>query len=504
MSNDLSSLPELPEGWVWTRLGEVGDILAGYGFPKRLQGNTTGDLPFFKVADISSASLRGDIFLRCAMNYISNKVCNEIRATPLREGTVVFAKIGEAIKLNRRAILAQDSLVDNNVAGFLPSGGIKNLFAFYFLLTLKLEGHSRATTVPSVRKTDLEYIHFPLSPFPEQHRIVAKIEELFTRLDSGVEALKKIKTQLKRYRQAVLKYAFEGRLTEEWRQAHKHELEPASVLLERISQERQKTAKVKYKELPPLDNSDLPELPDGWAWARIGDISGAIQYGYTASSTSELAGPKMLRITDIQNSFVDWDAVPYCRIATEEKAKYLLKDGDLVFARTGATVGKSFLIKDTIPEAVFASYLIRIALSRHINKTFIYSFFQSYDYWIQIYEGQLGIGQPNVNSQTLSRIFVPLSPTLEQHRIVEEIERRFSIADQIEKTVGHSLKQAERLRQSILKRAFEGKLVPQDPNDEPAEKLLERIKEERAKRLAEDHSRKKNRTRVTTKQTRLV
>ena len=156
MNVKITNLPQLPKDWSWTRVGEIGDILAGYGFPKKLQGKTTGDLPFFKVADISNAFLRGDILLRCAMNYISAQVCKEIHATPLREGTIVFAKIGEAIKLNRRVILAQDSLVDNNVAGIHFSAGINNLFAFYVLLTLKLEEYSRATTVPSVRKSDLE------------------------------------------------------------------------------------------------------------------------------------------------------------------------------------------------------------------------------------------------------------------------------------------------------------------------------------------------------------
>jgi type I restriction enzyme S subunit len=230
---DTSALPELPKGWVWTRLGEVGNIFAGYGFPKKLQGNTTGDLPFFKVADISSASSRGDVFLRCAMNYISIQVCNEIRATPLREGTVVFPKIGEAIKLNRRAILAQDSLVDNNVAGFLPSDCLNNLFAFYFFLTLKLEEHSRATTVPSVRKTDLEYIHFPLPPLPEQHRIVEEIERRFSVADQIEKIVDHSLKQAERLRQSILRRAFEGRLVPQ-----DPNDEPAEKLLERIRQER--------------------------------------------------------------------------------------------------------------------------------------------------------------------------------------------------------------------------------------------------------------------------
>ena len=132
-----------------------------------------------------------------------------------------------------------------------------------------------------------------------------------------------------------------------------------------------------------------------------------------------------------------------------------------------------------IPETVFASYLIRIILPKHIMKEYVYNFFQSYSYWLQIRKGQIGIGQPNVNSQILSKIYLPLPPFQEQQLIVSEIDRRFSIIDSMEKTIDSSLLEASRLRQSILKRAFEGKLVPQDPSDEPANILLERIKKQK-------------------------
>jgi len=257
------NLYQLPKGWELTTLGTSADVLPGYGFPEKFQGHKVGDIPFYKVGDISKAFLNGSIYLTTADNYISQRECKEIKAKPLRTGTVVFAKIGEAIKLNRRAILSQDSIVDNNVVGiYTPPHFIKLLYLFYFLLTLRLGDYSRATTVPSLRKSDLEQIPFPLPPIPEQHRIITKIEELLTRLDAGIEALKKIQLQLKRYRQSVLKTAFNGELTAEWRIAHKSELEPASVLWAKIKEERKKS--VKYKELPPLDTTDLSDLPEGW------------------------------------------------------------------------------------------------------------------------------------------------------------------------------------------------------------------------------------------------
>jgi restriction endonuclease S subunit len=448
---------------------------------------------------------------------------------------------------------------------------------YYFLQIVKLpeKGYHRHFQF-------LEKSYIPVPPFPEQHRIVAKIEELFTKLDAGVEALKKIKAELKRYRQAVLKYAFEGKLTEEWRlpapqpnkyfvyvikcsngsnyigqtnhlykrwqehisgegadwtkryppqyllhweefssreeavkrekwlktgfgrtwikrqeragrlrSAGKDKLETAEKLLERIKDlSASKNAQVGLSASKNAQvglsaqksaQAGLPKLPEGWVWARVGDIADNIHYGYTESASKEKVGPKFLRITDIQNNSVNWDFVPYCKINQDEKEKYLLQEGDLVFARTGATVGKSFLITGKIPETVFASYLIRISLNNNINKKFVYIFFDSLDYWVQINKGKLGIGQPNVNAQILSQIKVPLPSSNEQNKIVEEIERRFSVADAIEKTVEQSLKQADRLRQSILKRAFEGKLVQQDPSDLPAKKLLEQIRAEKEK-----------------------
>ena len=164
------------------------------------------------------------------------------------------------------------------------------------------------------------------------------------------------------------------------------------------------------------------ELPKGWAETDIGEISDRIHYGYTAKSEKKPIGTKLLRITDIQNNKVNWEEVPYCKISDSDKKKYLLEPNDLVFARTGATVGKSYLIQQKIPESAFASYLIRVVLNSKISPKYIYNFFQSHSYWIQIKEGSAGIGQPNVNATKLSKIKLPLPPLTEQNRIVSKIE----------------------------------------------------------------------------------
>jgi type I restriction enzyme S subunit len=494
----------LPPGWTWTTLGEISEVN-----PKNLPVQLTDqlDVTFLPMRAVEELSGRYDL------SYV--RKAKEVRKgyTPIADGDIIFAKITPCMENGKVALL--HNLL--NGVGFASTEfhvfrfprELQRKYFFYFLIQEDVRKNARKSMtgsagqlrVPAKYMSDLP---LPLPPLPEQRRIVAKIEELFSKLDAGVEALKKVKAELKRYHQAVLKYAFEGKLTEEWREAHKGELEPASVLLERIKEERKKKLGAKYKEPPPIDTSKLPDLPEGWAWARLGQIADSIEYGYTARAEEEEVGPKFLRITDIQNSVVDWDKVPYCRIDENRKRRYLVREGDLVFARTGATVGKSYLIRKHVPEAVFASYLIRIRSHRDISSEFLYSFFQSAFYWRQITESQVGIGQPNVNGARLAQIVFPLPPFHEQQIIVSEIERRFSVADEVEKVVEQSLKQAERLRQSILKRAFEGKLVPQDPTDEPASVLLERIKAEKAQREAERKATKRPKTKSIKGQMRLM
>ena len=227
------------------------------------------------------------------------------------------------------------------------------------------------------------------------------------------------------------------------------------------------------------EKNNIHELPKSWVWTNVGEISKKIQYGYTANSTTDPIGPKMLRITDIKEKGVDWNSVPHCKIDSKEKQKYLLGEGDLVFARTGATVGKSFLIRGKIPEAVFASYLIRIALSRHIMKEYVYDFFQSNMYWLQIRKGQIGTGQPNVNSQILSKITLPLPPIAEQLRIVVKVESLFAEGKTAREALDKVLVLLRKFRQSVLTKAFRGELIQHEPNDKPAEELLKRIEIER-------------------------
>jgi type I restriction enzyme S subunit len=190
----------------------------------------------------------------------------------------------------------------------------------------------------------------------------------------------------------------------------------------------------------------------------VGELCTSLQYGYTASATSENCGPRFLRITDIQNGAVAWPDVPHCVIESDQIEKYSLHVGDIVFARTGGTVGKSFIITRVPEQSVFASYLIRLTPRREVFPKFLYHFFQSASYWEQIGLKKGGL-QGNVNATTLSTLTIPLCPLNEQRRIVAKIEELFSELDKGIEALTTAREQLKAYRHSILKHAFEGKLA---------------------------------------------
>lgn len=216
------------------------------------------------------------------------------------------------------------------------------------------------------------------------------------------------------------------------------------------------------------------EVPEGWCWTTIGEVSSSILYGVSESAKEEGAY-KLLRITDIQDNKVDWNSVPYTNFDKDKALSYLLQDGDILFARTGATVGKSYLVSNLTEESIYASYLIRVQTSHLILPEYIKRFFESGYYWEQISLSSVGIGQPNVNGTTLANLNIPIPPYREQVRIVEEANRWLSIADVLDDNTGHIGKAIESAKSKILDLAIHGKLVPQDPTDEPASDLLKRI-----------------------------
>lgn len=215
-------------------------------------------------------------------------------------------------------------------------------------------------------------------------------------------------------------------------------------------------------------------VPSSWVWTTVGEISQSILYGVSESAKTQ-GTYRLLRITDIQDNKVNWDTVPFTDYENEKAEAYLLKDGDILFARTGATVGKSYLVNNLKEKAIYASYLIRVQTSHYVLPAFVKYFFESGFYWEQVLGNSVGIGQPNVNGTILSNLELPIPPIMEQKRIVKELGEWLSIIDKIEESKGRIQKVISLAKSKVLDLAIHGKLVPQDPTDEPATELLKRI-----------------------------
>lgn len=278
----------------------------------------------------------------------------------------------------------------------------------------------------------------------------------------------------KKLRQKILDLAIRGKLVPQ-----DPNDEPASVLLERIRAEKERLiqeGKIKRSKKSASDDEiEAPfEIPESWEWTTIGEIASSILYG-VSESAKDSGNYKLLRITDIQNNKVNWDSVPFTNYDENKAQPYLLQDGDILFARTGATVGKSYLVEGLIQPSIYASYLIRVQTSSLILPSYIKFYFESGYYWEQISLSSVGIGQPNVNGTTLAALSIPIPPYKEQLRIASAVERWFTLIDELESNEGDLLKAIDKAKSKILDLAIHGKLVPQDPNDEPAIDLLKRI-----------------------------
>ena len=241
--------------------------------------------------------------------------------------------------------------------------------------------------------------------------------------------------------------------------------------------------KAKYKEPTVSDTSELPELPKGWVWATVEQLLTKIQYGLSRKTNDDTSGVPVLRMGNIVEGKIVQDNLKYLPKEHDEFPELLLKKGDLLFNRTNSRelVGKTAVYTEISNPCSFASYLIRVRFSPRIDSLIVAHYINSVygKNWILSVVSQQA-GQANVNGTKLKLLAVPIPPEREQQAFVEEVERRFSVADEAEKTVMTELKRAEQLRQSILKKAFSGELVPQDSNDEPASGLLKRIKSEKS------------------------
>ncbi len=493
-------LYELPKGWVWVISSEVcASVRDGtHDTPKYVEQG----VPLITSKNLTESGLD----FSTAKNISWEDHQNISIRSAVEKGDILFAMIGT---IGNPVVVRTDKIFSiKNIGLFKKDEFVINsnylnywLSCIIFKKIIENKGLLKGTTQKFIPLGHLRIIDIPLPPLPEQYRIVAKIEELFTELDAGVELLKKLKVKLKRYRQAVLKSAVEGSLTKEWREANQGKLEPASILLERILKQRREkweaeqlakmkaqgktpkddSWKLKYKEPVAPDTSELPELPDGWCWQSFGQAFNV----YVGATPSR----KRLDFWEGTIPWVSSGEVAFCRIYnTEEKITQLGLENSSTEIHPPGTVllgmigeGKTrgqVAILDIPACHNQNSAAIRVS-ETGMPPEYIYYFLEGeYERTRKLGSGN---NQPALNKNRVQLMVFPCPPLKEQYKIAEELQLKFSITDQLEKTIDSNLKRSEKLRQSILKQAFEGKLVPQDPNDEPAEKLLERIKAEKAK-----------------------
>jgi type I restriction enzyme S subunit len=460
---DVMNLPELPKGWVWVRLENCVDILDSQRIPvnadereKRISGKPFHDLiPYYGATG--------------QVGWIDDYIFDKELVLLGEDGAPFFEP-----EKNKAYIIKGRSWVNNHVHVLKAREGIAlNSFVCHYLNIFNYHGYVTGTTRHKLNQASLRRIPIPIPPLAEQKRIVEKIEELFTRLDAGVEALKKVKAQIRRYRQAVLKYAFEGKLTEEWR---KHAGANYGVGPENIK---------KGKHIGSPIQDDLSPLPEGWVWVRLGEVAGEV----------EMVNPK--KNPDKEFLYIDIAAIDnkkqsivntkiYSGKNAPSRARQLVKSGDILFSTVRTYLKNIAIVNEAYDGQIASTGFCVIRPKTNINSRFIFWYVQTDDFLNPLNQLQRGTNYPAVRDSDVFEQPLPLPPLPEQRQIVSEIERRFSVSDEVEKVVDQSLKQAERLKQSILKKAFEGKLVPQNPNDEPAERLLERIRLKEDKNI-KDH-----------------
>ena len=497
VENGVQNEQALPDGWVWTTIGECARAITGTTPSKKDPSNFGNYLPFVKPPQLK------DSLVSEADDELSAKGAKLARVLPPQ--SVLVSCIGI---LGKTGINSVPVAFNQQINAIVFPSEIEPRYGFYYMQSAGakswLHKVASATTVTIVNKSKFQRTPFPLAPFPEQRRIVAAIETQFTRLDAGMVALERARASLKRYRAAVLKAACEGRLvpTEAaLARAEGRAYEPADQLLIRILAERCAKWEAahpgkRYVEpaAPALSGVEGPELPEGWVCGNTGNLF-AVSVGGTPSRSKP----------EYWNGNIHWVSsgeVAFCRIKdTREKITALgLANSNaklnppgtvlLAMIGEGKTRGQSAILD--VPAANNQNVAAILCSETTIMPEWVFYWFMAR--YEQTRKGGVASGgmQPALNSQKVQALLIALPPLTEQRRIVAEVERRLSLVVALEREVEAALARAARLRQSILKRAFEGRLVPQDPNDEPAAVLLERI---RAAREAPATGGKKRRTR---------
>ena len=469
----------IPTGW---SMAALKDVTAPRGL--RMKPSEMKDAPFIGLKHVESDTMR----------LLGVGQTNDVKSSGsyFASGDILYGRLRPY--LNKVYQPNFEGLASGEFIIFPNRPSLNNQYLQYFLN--RWEFVASVTRLNTGDRPRVDFDQFadhpiPLPPLPEQRRIVAEIEKQFTRLDASAAALKRVQANLKRYRASVLKSACEGNLvpTEaEIAHSEDRDYEPADRLLERILSERrarwesQEKRRGKYKEPVAPDTTNLPELPEGWVWSTVAQLLvEPLANGRSVKTASD--GFPVLRLTALQEGELNQNEYKVGSWTAEQAEPFLIQKGDFFVSRGNGSlrlVGIGGLVREVQAPVAFPDTMIRLRLIGLVLDSYFSRVWNSTLVRVQIEQcAKTTAGIHKVNQQDLSICLIPLPPLAEQRRIVAEVERRLSVVQQAEAAVEANLTRAERLRQSILKQAFSGKLVPQDPNDEPASVLLEQIRAER-------------------------
>lgn len=420
------------------KLGTVATYINGRAF-KPSEWEKEGS-PIIRIQNLTDNN--------AACNY-STKVFDE--KFRVRHGDLLFAW---SASLGAHIWKKEDAWLNQHIFRVVPNDDIDKMYLYYFLCCVvgDLYAKTHGSGMVHITKGPFMNTEILVPSLADQKRIVSRIEELFSELDQGINTLQTIKQQLTVYRQAVLKKAFVGDLTKDWRK----------VYFTDTADQFLSTIETKHKTIgmcPPIEDIELPAIPKSWTWVSIGSISSGAEYGSSQKSLKSGVVP-VLRMGNIQNGTFDFTDLVYSN-DDEEICKYELHYGDVLFNRTNSPelVGKTAAYK-SYDKAIFAGYLIRINQVDEVDCDYLTYYLNSCV--AKSYGNKVktdAVNQSNINSKKLYSYPFPLCSRDEQGQIVKELESRLSICDSIEHTVDDTLEQADAMRQSILKKAFEGGLT---------------------------------------------
>lgn len=482
----MMGLGELPAGWLRAKLSDVIEPRGEKALPSELP-----DLPFLGMDHVEAQTTR----------ILGSVPASSMKSSAARffAGDVLYGRLRPY--LNK---VAQPNFHGLASAEFIVFPDTELLHSKFLRFRLNaadfvsFASHLNEGDRPRVNFDQIGEFELLVPPPAEQHRIVAKIEELFSELDQGVASLKTAREQLKVYRQSLLKNAFEGKLTTAWRAAHPDQLQTATALQQRIARERQarylqqladwQTAgqlgpKPKPpKPLPPLtakELAELPELPEGWGWAYLASVATVLS-GYAFKSADfETEGVPVIKIANVGYSqFVIKDQEFLATSFLKTYSPFTVRAGDFLIALTRPITNNQTKVCRYPADGKPALLNQRVAALKQVEvgEEYFFSFLNTSIFREFIRSKFSETLQPNLSPKDLEIAPFPVCSVAEQSEIVQELESKLSEADQLDQTLATALQQADALRQSILKKAFHGQLVKQAKNDEPATALLERIR----------------------------